>query len=146
MNNKLVPVAWVSAAIVVAFPIFGCIINSAYGVEALPISCKIYNLMLHVIAAIGFVAIALLGGKLLVPFMRGFGIIFMSVALIGFLGMNLQTGYQWLDVISINALNYIDLGLGVLLSAVGSIFYKHQCLITLPPDLNSLNSESTPVS
>ncbi len=129
MKNISVTVAWVFAFIVMVLPIFGCIVNSAYGVETLSISCKIYN-FIHVTTAIGFAAIALLGGKPLVPFMRTFGMIYMLVALIGFLGMNLQVGYQWLDVISVNALNYIELGLGVSLSAIGSMLYKRQRLVS----------------
>ena len=129
MKNITVTVAWVFAVIIVGLPIFGCIVNSAYGVESLPISYKIYG-FIHVTTAIGFVAIALLGGKELVPFMRAFGMIYMLVALIGFLGMNLQVGYQWLDVISVNALNYIEFGLGISLSAVGSILYKRQRLVS----------------
>ena len=128
MNNISIPVAWVFAALVAGLPILGCIVNTAYGVEGLSISCKIYG-FIHVTTAIGFVAIALLDGKSLVPFMRSFGMVFMLVALIGFLGMNLQVGYQWLDVISVNALNYIELGLGISLSAVGSILYKRQFLV-----------------
>ena len=127
MKSIPVTVAWVFATIVVGLPIFGCIGNYVYGAEILSVSCKIYS-VIHVTTAIGFVAIALLGGKLLAPFMQGFGMIYMLVALIGFLGMDLQVGHHLLDVINLNSQNYLQFGLGVAFSAVGSILNKYRFL------------------
>ena len=124
MKNIPVTVAWVFATIVVGLPIFGCIGNSVFGAEILSISCKVYS-AIHVTTAIGFAAIALLGGKLLVPFMRAFGMVYMLVALVGFLGMDLQIGNHLLDVIDLNSQNYLQFGLGVIFSAVGSILNKY---------------------
>ncbi len=129
MKNKSIPIEWLFVAIVLCLPIFGCIVNSAYGygMETLSLSCKIYGFV-HVTSAIGFIVISLFYKQLLVPFMRTLGMIFMLVALIGFLGMNLQKGYQWLDIISINALNYIEFSLGIFFFLAASILHKYRSL------------------
>ncbi len=129
MKNITVSMAWLFAVIFMEITFIGCIANYLYGEEILSISCKIYS-FIHITTAIGFAAIALLGEKELIPSMRTFGMIYMLVSLIGLLGMNLQEGHQWLDVISINALNYIEFGLGISLSVVGSMLYKRQRLVS----------------
>ena len=129
MKNITVTVAWVFAAIIVGIPIFGCIGNSLYGEEILSISCKIYS-FIHITTAIGFAAIAWLGGKLLVPSLRIFGLIYMLISGIGFIGMDLNIGEQWESVIQLNLLNYVQFGLGVALSAIGMFLKKyHQRLV-----------------
>ncbi len=125
MKNITVTVAWVFAVIIVGIPIFGCIGNSLYGEGILSISCKIYS-FIHITTAIGFAAIAWLGGKLLVPSMQVFGLIYMLISAIGFIGMDLKIGEQWEAVIRLNLLNYIQFSLGVALSVIGMLLKKYQ--------------------
>jgi len=125
MKNITVTVAWVFAVIIAGIPIFGCIGNSLYGEEILSISCKIYS-FIHITTAIGFAAIAWLGGKLLVPSMQVFGLIYMLISAIGFIGMDLKIGEQWEAVIRLNLLNYIQFSLGVALSVIGMLLKKYQ--------------------
>ncbi len=128
MKNISIPVAWVFAVIIVAIPIFGCIGNSLYGEGILSISCKIYS-FIHITTAIGFAAIAWLGGKLLVPSLRIFGLVYMLISGIGFMGMDLNIGEQWEAVIRLNLLNYIQFSLGVALSVIGMLLKKNQRLV-----------------
>lgn len=128
MKNITVTMAWVFAAIIVGIPIFGCIGNSLYGEEILSISCKIYS-FIHITTAIGFAAIAWLGGKSLVPSLQIFGLIYMLIGGIGFIGMDLKIGEQWEAVLRFNLLNYIQFSLGVALSVIGMLLKKYQRLV-----------------
>ena len=128
MKNITVPVARVFAAIIVGIPIFRCIGNSLYGEEILSISCKIYS-FIHITTAIGFAAIAWLGGKALVPSLQIFGLIYMLISGIGFIGMDLKIGEQWEAVLQLNLLTYIQFSLGVALSVIGMLLKKYQRLV-----------------
>ena len=121
----MITVAWVFAAIIVGVPIFGCIWNSLYGEEILSISCKVYS-FIHITTAIVFAVIAWLGGKALIPSLQLFGLIYMLISGIGFMGMDLKIGEQWDTVIQLNLLNYIQFILGIALSVFGMLLKKHQ--------------------
>jgi hypothetical protein len=62
--------------------------------------------------------------------MQIFGLTYMLISVIRFLGTNLEVGYKLSDVIYLNFLNYLRFGLGVIVSAVGSVLKKRQELIT----------------
>jgi hypothetical protein len=59
-----------------------------------------------------------------------FGLTYMLISVIRFPGTNLEVGYKLSDVIYLNFLNYLQFGLGVIVSAVGSVLKKRQELIT----------------
>jgi len=128
MKNIPVTVSWLFATIIVGIPIFGCIGNSLYGEEIISTSCKIYS-FIHIATAIGFAAIAWLGGKLLVPSLRMFGLTYLLISGIGFMGMDLKIGEHWESVIQLNLLNYVQFSLGVALSAIGMLLKKYQPLL-----------------
>lgn len=58
--------------------------------------------------------------------MQIFGLTYMLISEIGFLGTNLEIGYKLPDVIYLNFLNYLRLRLGVIISAVGTFLKKCQ--------------------
>jgi hypothetical protein len=62
--------------------------------------------------------------------MQIFGLTYTLISVIRFLGKNLEVGYKLSDVIYLNFLNYLQFGLGVIVSAVGSVLKKRQELIT----------------
>lgn len=128
MNNITVKIAWVFAAIIVGISIFGCIGNSLFGEEILSISCKVYS-FIHITTAIVFVAIAWLDGKGLIHSLQVFGIIYMLISAIGFMGVDLQIGEHWETVIQLNIQNYIQFTLGVTLSVIGMLLKKYQRLV-----------------
>jgi len=65
------------------------------------------------------------------PAVKGiFGLTYMLISVIGFLGTNLKVSYKLSDVIYLNFLDYLQFGLGVIVSAVGSVLKKRQELIT----------------
>jgi len=45
----------------------------------------------------------------------------MLISLIGFMGISIMIDEQWEDVIYLNLLSYLQFGLGVILSILGSI-------------------------
>ncbi len=47
-----------------------------------------------------------------------------------FLGTNFEAWYKLSDVLYLNFLNYLQFGLGIIISAVGSVLKKRQELIT----------------
>jgi hypothetical protein len=57
-----------------------------------------------------------------------FGLVYMLISVIGFMGMDIKIGEQWEAVIRLNLLNYVQFSLGVALSAVGMILMKRQRL------------------
>ena len=128
MKNIPVTVSWLFATIIVGIPIFGCVGNSLYGEEIISIRCTIYS-FIHITTAISFAAIAWLGGKLLVPSLRMFGLTYLLISGIGFMGMDLKIGEHWESVIQLNLLNYVQFSLGVALSAIGMLLKKYQTLL-----------------
>lgn len=129
MKNIPVIVPWFFAAIIAAIPSVGCIENILYEGETFSscINFQIY-IFINVTAAIGLAAIALSNGKLLIPFLRLFGILYMLISGIGFIGMDLKIGEQWESVIQLNLLNYVHFFLGITLSSVGMLLNKHRHL------------------
>ena len=58
-----------------------------------------------------------------------FGLAYMLISGIGFMGMNIKIGEQWEAVIRLNLLNYVQFSLAVTLSTIGMILKKHQRLV-----------------
>ena len=57
------------------------------------------------------------------------GMAYMLISLIGFMGISILIDEQWEDVIYLNLLSYLQFGLGVILSILGSILNNRQRLI-----------------
>jgi len=69
-----------------------------------------------------------LGENTRIQSMLRFGLVYLLISGIGFMGMNIEIGEQWEAVIRLNLLNYVQFSLGVALSAIGMILNRHQRL------------------
>ena len=56
--------------------------------------------------------------------MLRFGLLYLLISGIGFMGMNIEIGEQWEAVIRLNLVNYVQFSLGVALSAIGMILNR----------------------
>ena len=125
MNNNAATIAWTFYAIFLVLAILGFISDSLPVEKDFLKSNTIINLT-HLITAIGFAVVARLNVSTSIQFIRVIGMIYMLISLIGFMGVNILIGDQWKDVIYLNLLNYLQFGLGVILSIFGSILKKRQ--------------------
>jgi len=80
----------------------------------------------HLITAIGFAAASKKGVNISIQYIRIIGTVYMLISLIGFMGTTIILDDQWADVIYLNLLNYLQFGLGVILSVFGTVLKKHQ--------------------
>lgn len=125
MNNTSIVLAWAYATIFLGITILGLISNSLPEEKAFFETNLTFNLV-HLTTAIWFVFSTRISEKIRIQSMQMFGMTLMLVSVIGFLGTNLQIGYQLSDVIYLNLQSYLQFGLGIIISASGSILMKKQ--------------------
>ena len=113
-------IAWTFSVLFLVLALLGFISDSLPVEKDFLKSNTIINLT-HLITAIGFAVVARLNVSTSIQFIRVIGMIYMLISLIGFMGVNILIGDQWKDVIYLNLLNYLQFGLGVILSIFGSI-------------------------
>jgi heme/copper-type cytochrome/quinol oxidase subunit 4 len=81
------------------------------------------------ITAVGFAVVAKENVDESIHHIQVFGVAYMLVSGIGFMGMNIQIGEPWSYTLYLNLLNYLQFGFGILLSIFGSILKKRRHLI-----------------
>jgi len=128
MKNSSGTIAWIFSALFFVLALLGFISDLLPVEKAFLETNTILNLT-HLITAVGFAFVAKQGADESIRLIRVFGLTYMLISSIGFLGMNMQIGEQWLYAIYINFLNYVQFGLGVALSILGSILKKRQRLV-----------------
>ena len=127
MNNDSVKVAWIFAAMFMWITLLGFIPNFFSG-ETVFLETYMPLKLIHLITAICFIVVAGLGENTRIQSMLRFGLVYLLISGIGFMGMNLEIGEQWEAVIRLNLLNYVQFSLGVALSAIGMILNRRQRL------------------
>ncbi len=127
MNNDSVKVAWVFAAMFMWITLLGFIPNFFPG-ETVFLETYMPLKLIHLITAICFIVVARLDENTRIQSMLRFGLVYLLISGIGFMGMNLEIGEQWEAVIRLNLLNYVQFSLGVALSAIGMILNRRQRL------------------
>ena len=127
MNNTAVPLAWIFAAMFMWITLLGFIPNFFPG-ETVFLETYMPLKLIHLITAICFIVVARLDENTRIQSMLRFGLVYLLISGIGFMGMNIEIGEQWEAVIRLNLLNYVQFSLGVALSAIGMILRKHQRL------------------
>ena len=127
MNNISVKVAWLSAAVFmwIAFIEFS---SNFFQVDKEFFETNLTLKLVHIITAIFFIVLTRLDEEIRIQSIQVFGITYMMVSGIGFMGMNIRIGVQWESAIYLNLLTYIQFGLGIVLSAIGMILKKHRVL------------------
>jgi len=125
MNNDSVKVVWIFAAMFMWITFLGFIPNFSPG-ETVFLETYMPLKLIHLITAICFIVIIWSDEKTRIQFVQIFGLVYMLISVIGFMGMDIKIGEQWEAVIRLNLLNYVQFSLGVALSAIGMILKKHQ--------------------
>ncbi len=126
MNNFAVTVAWILAALFLGTTILGLVQNSLLKENAFFVATTAHNLV-YLATAIGFAVVAMLGAKASVRFMQVFGIFHILIGLIGFVTLGSQSEGHLLNIIHINSFdNFLHLGSGILIVAVGWILRSYQ--------------------
>ncbi len=127
MNNSAVTATWIFASIVMWVTFLGFIPNFFPG-ETIFLETYMPLKLIHLITAICFIVVTRTDEKTRIQSMLMFGLTYMLISGIGFMGMDIKIGEQWESVIRLNLLNYVQFSLGVALSAIGMILRKHQRL------------------
>ena len=119
MNNLGVKLAWILAAAFAGAGIMGFVPNPLVGPNGLFETNVPHNLV-HLITAVGFVAVALVGEKASTRFMLAFGPIYMLVGVIGFVALQGASHGSLFGLIHLNWLdNYLHVGLGIAIGLAG---------------------------
>jgi len=128
MNNISVKVAWLFAAVFmwIAFIEFS---SNFFNLEKEFFETNLTLKLVHIITAIFFIVLTLLDEEIRIQSIQVFGITYMIISGIGFMGMNIRIGVQWESAIHLNLLTYIQFGLGIALSGIGMILKKRKDLI-----------------
>lgn len=125
MNNISVKVAWLFAAVFmwIAFVEFS---SNFFHVEKEFFETNLTLKLVHIITAIFFIVVTRMDEDTRVQSLQLFGLTYMMISGIGFMGMNIRIGVQWESVIYLNLLTFMQFGLGISLSAIGMILKKRQ--------------------
>ena len=128
MTNISVKVAWLFAAVFmwIAFIEFS---SNFFNLEKEFFETNLTLKLVHIITAIFFIVLTRLDEEIRIQSIQVFGITYMIISGIGFMGMNIRIGVQWESAIYLNLLTYIQFGLGIALSAIGMILKKRKDLI-----------------
>ena len=128
MNNTAVPLAWIFAAMFmwITFLVF---IPNFFPGETIFLETYMPLKLFHLITAICFIVITRSEERTRIQFIQIFGLVYMLICVIGFMGMDIKIGEQWESVIRLNLLNYVQFCLGVALSTIGMILKKRQRLV-----------------
>jgi len=128
MNNDSVKVAWIFAAMFMWITLLGFIPNFSSG-EIVFLETYMPLKLIHLITAICFIVVTQTDENTRTQSMLRFGLTYMLISGIGFMGMDIKIGEQWESVIRLNLLNYVQFSLGVALFTIGMILRKHQRLV-----------------
>ena len=121
MDNLSVKLAWLWAAAFAAAGIMGFVPNPLVGPNGLFETNTAHNLV-HVITAVGFVAVGLAGPRASTRFMLAFGPIYMLVGVVGFVALAGASQGSLLGIVHLNWLdNYLHVGLGLAIGVSGLV-------------------------
>jgi len=123
MNNDSVKVSWIFAAMFMWITFLGFIPN-LYPGEAIFLETYMALKLIHLITAICFIIVTRLDENIRIQSMLRFGLVYLLISGIGFMGMNIEIGEHWEAVIRLNLLNYVQFSMGVALSAIGMILNR----------------------
>ncbi len=127
MSNDSVKISWIFATMFMWVTFLGFIPNFFPG-ETIFLETYTALKLIHLITAIFFIVITRSEERTRIQFIQMFGLVYMLISVIGFMGMDIKIGEQWEAVIRLNLLNYVQFSLGVALSVVGMILMKRQRL------------------
>jgi len=120
MNINAATITWTFYGLFLVLSILG-FISDWLPIEESFLETNVILNFTHLITAAGFVIASKQGVSLSIQFIRIIGIAYMLISLIGFMGVSLLVGEQWADVLYLNLLSYVQFGLGVALSILGTL-------------------------
>ena len=121
-------IAWTFSVLFLLLATLGFISDSLPVDSAFLETNTILNLT-HLITAVGFAVVAKENVDESIYHIQVFGVAYMLISGIGFMGMNIQIGEPWSYALYLNLLNYLQFGFGILLSIFGSSLKKRRHLI-----------------
>jgi len=112
-------IAWALAGVFAFTFAIAFIPNPLVGSEAV-FKTNIGHDMVHLLTALGFVIVAVMGEKASVIFMKSFGLVYIGVSILGFIMLGSTEEGHLLGIIHINAAdNFLHLGLGAGIIGIG---------------------------
>jgi len=130
MNTLGIKLAWFWMAAFILSGIIGFIPNPIVGADSFFITNTAHNLV-HIVTAVGFLLVGLMGNTASIKFMLGFGAVYVFVGITGFLVTFGSGEGMLLGFIHINTLDnflHLVLGAGILFS--GIMAHKAETLIS----------------
>lgn len=128
MNNSSVKVAWLFSAVFMWIAFFEFSLNLIQ-VEKEFFETNLTLKLVHIITAIFFIVLTRFDEETRNQSIQVFGITYMMISGIGFMGMNIRIGVQWESAVYLNLLTYIQFGIGIVLSSVGMMLKKRKDLL-----------------
>ena len=119
MNSLAQKIAWTLSGVFALTFLIAFIPNPIVGSEAV-FKTNLGHDLVHLLTAIGFVVVAVMGEKASVIFMKSFGLVYIGVAILGFVMLGSTQEGHLLGIIHINAAdNFLHLGLGAGIMGLG---------------------------
>ena len=119
MKPSAISIAWVFAASFYAAAAIGFIPNPLLGPHGLFVANSAHNIV-HLLTAVGFTVVALLGETASTRFMQAFGVAYLLTGAIGLVMLGSRAEGDLLRLIHINWLdNHLHLGLGIVIGSAG---------------------------
>ena len=112
-------VAWIFAGAFALTTVIGFVPNPLVGADALFVTNTAHNLV-HLLTAVGFGLVAVMGDRASVIFMKVFGVVYCLVGVLGFVVLGSAAEGHLLGLVHINRMdNFLHVGLGLLILAAG---------------------------
>jgi len=127
MNNDSVKISWIFAGMFVWISLLGFIPNLIPR-ETIFLETYMPLKFIHLITAICFIVVSRMDENTRIQSMLRFGLLYLLISGIGFMGMNIEIGEHWDAVLRLNLVNYVQFSLGVALSAIGMILNRRQLM------------------
>lgn len=119
MNTPPKNVAWIFSGMFLISFLIALVPNPIVGTNGIFQTNLLHDLV-HLITAIGFAIVASRGNKASTWFMKGFGIVYLGVALLGFLFIGDMSDIKLLGMVHINvADNFLHLGFAAIIITMG---------------------------
>jgi len=124
MNSQAQKVAWIFSGIFLVSFAIALFPNPLVGEHSIFKTNFLHDLV-HLLTAVGFLVVANISGKASVIFMKSFGVVYLGVALLGFMMLGSDTEGHLLGLIHINMEdNFLHLGLAAIIILTGYILAK----------------------
>lgn len=119
MTNQAQKIAWVLSVVFGITFLSSFIPNPLVGTDAI-FKTNLMHDLVHLFTGIGFAAVAIIGAKASVIFMKSFGFVYLGVAILGFIMLGSSPEGHLLGIIHINAAdNFLHLGLAMGIIGIG---------------------------